>query len=813
MTHNQLGFIGGLAAQFDGVRPDPFTYRLLINGRVRTNVVEPILAPLRDTLIPDGNYQNITAIGSVLLMFISGECWYRDVSTANGWRRVAALALDPNVAEVDTAEVPSSTLNYKREGSIENVRFSNSPARTTSEGILATDGVTQPALIYPEIGGTIGARTTQTYAQWTETETGELREYVPVGRHPLFVGQKLYMAIKGPAGNLNRIAQSVSGRPLDFVVAINDTTGDKDGDALVTAHAVGFDEITGMYKTAGTDAFIPTTLRGTFGVTPDFTDRRFFGEPALRNLPLFPAGVINNHSAVDLNGNSAYISPSGIHSFNATRQLQSESNNDPVSRQIHRLLAPSQTYGATADFQDYAFFAVETLYGPGVLVFDKTLRSDSEIGKFVSIDLYATIGRVKQFAKVSTPTGDRLFFITVDNRLYEFGAASTRETCRFYIGDWNDASAGVVQRFRRAQAVFTNVHEATTVQVTPYVDNVALPSTVKDLEPGIVTSAPVIPLPFKASSGPSAGLIHHGVEDMRVGFSVGALLTWNTSAKLAFVTLDTDSVTQNPSQLSQGFVSSAPTIVNDFVFVGDTAPGAVLNAIMKLPTNTIVVGLGDYFYGASPAADYAAYQTTLQQLMSANRFYAIEGNHDVDVDSGLYFRTYFGRGKRRDNYRFGNTELFFYNVGWNTAGLGGGSSPFEPDGYSASSVQARLLRAAMAQSTARFKFVILHYPPYSSGSYSPGYSALRLAFRSWGATAVICGHDHSYQRHIVDGLNYITCGTGGHSLTPLASTKQAGYQNGRSAYGYLYMKMNTYDANISHIGIDGSEFDAHVIYP
>jgi len=439
MIYQQSNFLGGLDARFDSLRPDGSTYPLMINGRVRQNAVSTIPKPLRDTALAEGTYQAITAVGSVLIVFVSGAAWYRDTETNDSWRQVTGLALD-TTGDVDTCDLPASTINYARTGPIDLVKFNNSPARATDEGILATDGINQPYLLYPEAGGIISARPTFTYAQWLETPSGELREYVPVGRYPIFVGQKLYMAIKGTPGVLNRIAQSVTGRPLDFVVAIDDATGNKAGDALTTAHAVGFDPITGLYRTSTEAAFIVGTANNTVAVAPDYTNTQFFGEPALRNAPLFPVGVLNNKSAVDLNGDSGFITPTGIHSFNATMQARFQSNNDPISAQVTKLLAPVQTFGATADFDNYAFFAVNTVFGPGVMVFDKTLSDQQRQGIFVSLDLYAGIGEIKQFARTSAPSGNRLFFITADNRLYEFGAADTRETCRYYIGEWNSAA-------------------------------------------------------------------------------------------------------------------------------------------------------------------------------------------------------------------------------------------------------------------------------------------------------------------------------------------------------------------------------------
>jgi len=62
--------------------------------------------------------------------------------------------------------------------------------------------------------------------------------------------------------------------------------------------------------------------------------------------------------------------------------------------------------------------------------------------------------------------------------------------------------------------------------------------------------------------------------------------------------------------------------------------------------------------------------------------------------------------------------------------------------------QAAWLQKRLAASTARWKIVILHHPPYNSapGAKNSQYTFARWPFRAWGATAVIAGHVHNYER-------------------------------------------------------------------
>ena len=785
MIINQTSFLGGLSARYNELRADPNTYQLLINGRVRDNSVSAIFSPAQDIYAPAGLYQNLTAVGSVLILFVGGGAWYRDVSTGEtAWNYVAGVAMNPTVDTIDTVDIPASTLNFKRAGNLEDVKFNNSPARATAEGILATDGVTQPVILYPELGGTISGRPTFSYEDWTETEDGSLREYVPIGRFPQFIGRKLFMAIKGSAGKLNRLAHSVTGRPLDFVVAITNTTGNKDGDALSTAHSVGYDEITGIFKAGTENTVIVTTGRATTGVALDYNNTLFFGEPNMRNADLFPVGVLNPNCAVDVNGDSAFISPTGIHSFNSTMQTKIESNNDPISVQIYRLLADAQTYGAAIDFDDYALFAVETIYGPGVVVLDKTI---GEKGVFVGLDLYRGIGRIKQFAKVHTPSGQRLFFITQDNRLFEFGAASTRETCRLYIGDWNGGLGGLQQIFRRASWVFADVHETGPTQITCFVDRVIKETGAYTLQAGVKSNAPTWAIPYPVTRGPGTNcVVAHQWQNPEAGFSTGVMIEWASDAKLVYVTYEVD--TQTSVATNTASIVGVKAEPAEFQILGNSFPGS-----FKL--RGTVISAGNFLSTTTGYDDY--------DMQHVDEIFGVAGNTDLQVAAEFYNKV--TPGARYYSIVRGDCEFFFYNVGWTTANIG--TATGDPDGFQLGSLQANWLKGQLSMSTAKFKIVVLAWPPYAD----VGYSMLRLPFRAWGASLVLNSGPHNYQRYIIDGLNYITCGCG-NAIDPVG-TAQSGYQNSRSALGYVRVQTNAFSLRTAHIRFDGDVYDEFTIYP
>lgn len=168
-------------------------------------------------------------------------------------------------------------------------------------------------------------------------------------------------------------------------------------------------------------------------------------------------------------------------------------------------------------------------------------------------------------------------------------------------------------------------------------------------------------------------------------------------------------------------------------------------------STTIDQNIGQYYH-----AYIHNYKGRYGPSASTNRFFPTLGNHDYYTRNGEAYRDYFtlpGNGRYYDFVR-GDVHFFALN-----------SDPAEPDGTSAASAQARWLQAGLAASTARWNVVYLHHAPYSSGPHGST-AALQWPFRAWGASLVLAGHDHTYERLRVGGLPYIVDGLGGRSLYP-----------------------------------------------
>jgi hypothetical protein len=167
--------------------------------------------------------------------------------------------------------------------------------------------------------------------------------------------------------------------------------------------------------------------------------------------------------------------------------------------------------------------------------------------------------------------------------------------------------------------------------------------------------------------------------------------------------------------------------------------------------STIDTNIGKYY------GEYIGdYQGTFGKGSPSNRFWPSLGNHDWDSampGSCQPYLDYFPAlpGNRR-YYDVEVGPIHFFSLD---------SDPREPDGNTADSAQAQWLEPRLKASTSCFNIVYFHHPPYSSGDPIFTVPELRWPFKEWGADVVLTGHQHQYERLIVDGFTYVVAGLGG----------------------------------------------------
>ena len=134
---------------------------------------------------------------------------------------------------------------------------------------------------------------------------------------------------------------------------------------------------------------------------------------------------------------------------------------------------------------------------------------------------------------------------------------------------------------------------------------------------------------------------------------------------------------------------------------------------------------------------------------TVNRFFPSLGNHDWATAGAGPYLDYFTLPGNERYYEFVRGPVHFFAVD---------SDTHEPDGTSADSAQAFWLRERLAASTSPWKIVYFHHPPFSTTRVNP---RMRWPYREWGADVVLAGHEHNYERLVVDGFTYLVNGLGG----------------------------------------------------
>ena len=156
-----------------------------------------------------------------------------------------------------------------------------------------------------------------------------------------------------------------------------------------------------------------------------------------------------------------------------------------------------------------------------------------------------------------------------------------------------------------------------------------------------------------------------------------------------------------------------------------------------------------------------------------NRFFPTLGNHDWTAQHAQPYLDYFTLPGNERYYDFTWGPVHFFAIDADSR---------EPDGVGASSIQASWLKERLAAAPEPWKLVYFHQAPYSSGTHGP-VDWMRWPFADWGATAVLSGHDHIYERLQIGGIPYMVNGVGGGPIYDFSTPSEGSLVRFREDYG------------------------------
>lgn len=148
---------------------------------------------------------------------------------------------------------------------------------------------------------------------------------------------------------------------------------------------------------------------------------------------------------------------------------------------------------------------------------------------------------------------------------------------------------------------------------------------------------------------------------------------------------------------------------------------------------------------------------------TSNRFFPALGNHDWYSSGGYSAHTnYFSLPGNERYYDFVRGPVHFFILN---------TDPNEPNGTSVNSAQAIWFSNRLVASAAPWRVVLAQDPPFSS---SEGHAYMRWPFDDWGASVVVSGDSHQYERIMLNGFPYVVNGAGGAGLggfgTPISGS-------------------------------------------
>jgi len=209
---------------------------------------------------------------------------------------------------------------------------------------------------------------------------------------------------------------------------------------------------------------------------------------------------------------------------------------------------------------------------------------------------------------------------------------------------------------------------------------------------------------------------------------------------------------------------------------------------------TIDDNIGQYYH-----AYISPYIGTYGPGAESNRFFPVLGNHDWNAPGTQPYLDYFTLpgNERYYEVRLGAVHLFMLD-----------SDSREPDGVGKSSLQAAWLQQALAASPAPWKLVVMHHPPYSSGIHGR-VDWMDWPFADWGASAVFAGHDHTYERLLIDGIPYFINGLGGGPIYDFNIIEEASQVRYNEDYGAMLITATEKEITFIFSSRQGQEIDTY----
>lgn len=231
---------------------------------------------------------------------------------------------------------------------------------------------------------------------------------------------------------------------------------------------------------------------------------------------------------------------------------------------------------------------------------------------------------------------------------------------------------------------------------------------------------------------------------------------------------------------------------------------AVFDQMRSLPAD-LALAAGDLAYGRGTLQELEElYFEPYAPMLKSLPVYTVLGNHDYGTASGAPYRAVFslpdngGEQAHEGWWSFDRGPVHFVGL----------------DSEAHLERQAQWLDEDLNRNQLPWVVVMIHRPPYSSGSHGSDTTVRRVispVVEAHHVQLVITGHDHHYERtHPIGGTTYIVTGGGGVGTRPVGHSSFTAFS--ASVAHFLFVNVDGQDMRVYAVDATGQVFDfAHIV--
>ena len=231
---------------------------------------------------------------------------------------------------------------------------------------------------------------------------------------------------------------------------------------------------------------------------------------------------------------------------------------------------------------------------------------------------------------------------------------------------------------------------------------------------------------------------------------------------------------------------------------------------MLLHAPDLVVNTGDMMTSAGMLSDWEGFLAIEHELISEAPLLPCFGNHEAVLGDAYYAGYFHVAEPRTDEIK--NYVTIYGDAFWITLDS---TLPLEDE--EVEWLTEQLERA----SSYPYLFVSFHHPFYSFSKHVPDTDErerLHPLFVEHGVSAVWNGHNHCYERFVVDGIQYVVTGGGGSTLygtdSHVVPSEEPLRVKARSTHHYVLLTVDESVADVVVIDVDaGEDLDTFTLLP